>query len=116
MRKGVFNTVNIKRAPTYNDQEIKSLNQVKVLWDNLENKVAMFFGHFTAKNGKEMIENISKTADQLFKIAEALEKIFSKLHAMDHITDVFKGWSVLLQTVSDLLEGKSTKELEKINC
>lgn len=113
MRKGVFNTVNIKRAPTYNDQEIKSLNQVKVLWDNLENKVAMFFGHFTAKNGKEMIENISKTADQLFKIAEALEKISSKLHAMDHITDVFKGWSVLLQTVSDLLEGKSTKELEK---
>ena len=78
MRKGTFNQGNLQRAPTYSDKEIQNLTQVKVLWDNLETKVKMFFGHFTAKNGKQFIKDLSNLTDKVLGISNRIRDYYLK--------------------------------------
>lgn len=110
MRKGVFNDKNFKAAPFYSDSEIKKLNDVSILWDNLETKVEMFFGHFTAENGKGIVKNISDITTQVLKLSVAFEKLLENAHAFKLIKDSFSGWNTILDSINNRITGKKSQD------
>lgn len=116
LRKGVFNATNFKRAPVYGDKEIDSLNRVDVLWKNLGQHIEMAFGHFTSRHGGQLVGDITKVVDQIFKLLEALDALAQKLEIFKKIANIFDGWAVLLKTITQLLnliDPKDEKEKKK---
>lgn len=107
-RKGVFNATNLKSAPLYSGLETKQLTATGVAFDNLETKVSMFFGHFTAKNGQDIVKTLSQVADQALRVATAFERIADKLQIFSLIGKAFGGWSVILNAIADATDGKKS--------
>lgn|GEM_PF-5993611 len=106
---GIFSAANLKNAPILKSGEIDTLSRVNVEWKNLETKVKMFVAHLTAKDGEEAVKNLSKMADALFRIANDLERISTKLGLFKLIGTMFHGWDMILGTAADALEGKRDK-------
>lgn len=109
MRKGVFNQKNFDSAPTYSDGEVKSLDKSNIAWSNLGNKIEMAFGHLNAKHGLQMVQDISKLADAVFRLVEGLEKLSEKLKLFDALSQSFDG----LAKITEMLSGKSVDEVMK---
>lgn len=114
MRKGVFNQGNFNRTPLYSDKEIANLNKVKVLWDNLETKVAMFFGHFTAKNGTTMVKDLSILTDKVLLLTEAFVTLLEKLQVFKLLGEATSGWTKIFEAINGKPESKDQKTLDKI--
>jgi len=115
MRKGVFNQGNFEKAPLYSDKEIANLTQVKVLWDNLETKVEMFFGHFTAANGKQIVKDLSDLTDQVLKLAVAFESLLEKLQVFQILGNATAGWNKIFDAINGKHENTSDqRNLDKI--
>lgn len=122
LRKHVFTQQNFNKAPIYGDKEVDQLAKVNVLWSNLENKVQMLFGHFTAEHGSKLVGDISKIADAVFKLIGAFSKLSDQLKLFQWVETMFKGWETILTTISQLMskfnpkdkkdELKANKELE----
>ena len=113
---GIFSAANLKNAPILKTGEVDTLSRVNVEWKNLETKVKMFVAHLTAKDGEEAVKNLSKMADALFRIANDLERISTKLGLFKLIGTMFHGWDMILGVTADALEGKRdrTNDLENL--
>lgn len=94
--EGRFNAANVANAPFLKESEVNKLSKINVEWENLEAKVQMFFDHFTAKNGEEIVTTLSKLADKFLSIANSIEKISS--HA-----GIFKTITQALEAMLDVL-------------
>lgn len=99
MRRNMFTPEMLAKAPTYSDKEIGSLDKSNIAWSNLNNKIQMAFGHFNAKHGQGMVGDISKTVDQVFKLAEAFEKLSEKIKLFQIIDEIFKGWGLIFEAI-----------------
>jgi hypothetical protein len=99
MRRNMFTPEMLSKAPTYSGNEIGSLDKSNIAWSNLNNKMQMAFGHFNAKHGQSMVNDISKVVDQVLKLAEAFEKISEKLKLFEVINEIFKGWGLIFDTI-----------------
>ncbi len=99
MRRNAFTPDMLKKAPTYSDNEVKSLDKSNVAWSNLNNKIQMAFGHFNAKHGETMVADIGKIVDQVLKLAESFEHLAEKIKLFDIIDEVFKGWGMIFDTI-----------------
>lgn len=101
MRRNAFNEDVFKKAPTYSEGEIGSLNKVGVGWSNVGNKIEMAMGHLTAKHGMNMVNDIGNIVGQIMKLADALTTLAEKLKIFELIGKVFEGWGLLFGLIGD---------------
>lgn len=97
--KDVFSNANrFKPGFSFLSQdEVKKLSDVKVQWDNLEQKVEMFFSHFTAKNGKEMLQQLSDLSDHVLALAASFTILLEKLKVFKLLGDASEGWDTIFK-------------------
>ena len=115
MKKGVFNQPNFNKAPLYNDKEIENLAKVKVAWDNLETKVAMFFGHFTAKSGEGIVNQLSIFTDKVLLLAMAFERLIEKLKVFQYLGESAQGWEKIINFLTNTkYQTKDQQTLDKV--
>lgn len=106
---GKFTTANLNKAPILKDNELSKLSNITVEWANLEAKVKLFMAHLTAKDGEEAVKNLNHMADSVFRIANDIERISTKLGVFKIFGDALNGWDMLLGGVADAIEGKRDK-------
>lgn len=104
MRRGKFTPEIMNKAPTYSNQEIGQLDKANVAWENLGHHVEMAFGHFNAKEGVQLTQDISKLVDKVLKLAEAFTKLAEKLKLFQAIGKVFDGWSSIFSGLTGAVE------------
>lgn len=100
--KDVFSNVN-KFKPGFSflsQDEVKKLSDVKVQWDNIEKKVEMFFAHFTAKNGKEILTQLSDLSDHILAVADSLTILLDRLKVFKLLGDAAEGWDTIFKTLA----------------
>lgn len=110
MIRNKFNAKDLAAAPTYSDKEVASLDKTNQAWSRLGTKIEMAIGHFNAKHGNELVNDISKITDKILKLADAFEKLASKTKLFDWIGKVFEGWTIIFDTLS-----KSIEQLSAVN-
>ena len=106
---GKFTTANLNKAPIVGDGELNKLSNISVEWANLEAKVKLFMMHLTAKDGEEAVKNLNHMADSVFRIANDIERISTKLGVFKLIGNMFNGLDMILGVTADALEGKRDK-------
>lgn len=89
LSRNAFRPEVLKKAPTYSDSEVKALDKANVAWSNLGTKIQMAVGHFNAMHGGQLVNDISKIVDVVFKLVSAFTKLAEKLHVFDGIAKVF---------------------------
>lgn len=99
MRKNVFTEDNFKKAPTYSDKEVGTLNKVDVAWSNLGQKIQMAMGHLTAKHGMTLVKDVDKLAVSLLKLVDALIKLGEQ-------TKILEKFGKVIDFFSDAVESK----------
>lgn len=99
LSRNAFNPNVLKKAPTYNDTEVKQLDKANIAWSNLGNKIQMAVGHFNAMHGGQLVGDISKIVDQVVRLSEAFVKLAEKLKLFQGIGKVFEGWTKIFQGV-----------------
>lgn len=93
MRRNAFTPDMLSHAPTYSDKEIGSLDRANVAWSNLSNQIQMAFGHFNAKHGNELVNDIQKLLPVVIKLVEAFVKLGESVQIFEKIGKVFDGWT-----------------------
>jgi len=61
------------------DTETKKLTDLGVQWDNLGQKIKMFFAHFTAKNGKDILDFFDNMTNKIIYLTQKLEEFYDVL-------------------------------------
>lgn len=106
LSKNAFRPEMLRRAPTYSDKEVHTLQKVDVAWANLGNKIQMAMGHFTSRHGLQLVNDISKITTEVFKLADAFMKLAEKLKIFELIGKSFEGWTEIFKGATSLVEGK----------
>lgn len=109
MRKGVFNEKNFAKAPIYSGNQVEQLNKVDVAWKNLGAKIEMAFGKFTAKHGMQIVSDLSKMTDQVFRLIDAFTRLAEKLKVFEVIGTAVDGLAKIMQ----LMNGDSMEQVNK---
>lgn len=109
MRRNMFTPDMLKRAPVYSDKEIGSLDKSNIAWSNLSNKIQMAFGHFNAKHGQQLVNDISKLTTEVMKFADALTVLAEKFKIFQVIGDVFEGLTKAMR----LMNGETVDQIQK---
>lgn len=100
LAKNAFRPDVMSKAPTYSDGEVAKLDKARAAWANLGNSIEMAIGHFNAKHGNEMVNDISKITGQVIKMVESFLKLAEVLHLFEHISEVFEGWGKIFEGVT----------------
>lgn len=107
-QQGVFDKY-VANAPHYTGRETKSLANVEVDWTNFKNKVSMFFGKFTAQHGDTLIKNLSKLSDQLFRLANSLEKLLENARVFELLQKLFDFMIKMVDSLNTYVEKNGVK-------
>lgn len=99
-RRNAFRPEMLAKAPTYSEGQIKQLDKVNAAWANLETKVKMAFGEFTAKNGLKIVSDLSKITTEVIKLANSLTILADKLRIFELIGKVFGGWDLIFKQLN----------------
>jgi hypothetical protein len=110
MRRNAFTPDMMNKAPTYSDREIGQLDKANIAWSNLGNKVEMAFGHFNASHGGQLVGDISKLVPQVLQLANAFVGLAEKMKIFQTIGDAFKGWTMIFQTMTSLVNSVQSAE------
>lgn len=116
MRKGVFNEANFSKAPTLNEKQIGSLNRMDIGLSNLGQKIKMAMANFSSKHGEDMVNNLTKLTDQIFRLVDALTALAEKLKVFKILSESMEGITAgvqLLRAMNAIFTG-DTKEQKKI--
>lgn len=95
MRRNAFNPGVMSHAPAYSDKELGALDKANIGWSNLGQKIEMAFGHFNAKHGGQLVNDISKLTTEVFKLVDAFTMLAEKLKLFKVIGMIFQGWNLL---------------------
>ncbi len=85
MRRNAFRPEVFKKADTYSSAEQQNLDKTNAGFANLQQRIEMMFGHFTAKHGPGFVENMMKMTDAVIRLIEAFIKLGDKLKIFDSI-------------------------------
>lgn len=110
MRRNSFRPEVFARAPRYSDKEINQLDKVNVAWSNLGNKIQMAFGHFTAKNGLKLVDDISKVTTEVIKMTESFIRLAETLKLLKALGMVFEGWAQIFVLLNNSLNQAKSME------
>lgn len=100
LSRGAFSNSSLSKAPTYSDREIGALDKANIAWSNLGNKIEMAVGHFNARHGTQLVDDISKITTQVMKMIEAFTILAEKLKVFELIGKAFEGWSQIFSGIS----------------
>jgi len=101
-RSGAFDPSKMKAAEKmnhYSPGEVKNLHQADVAWMNLGDTFQKAVGHFNAKEGVNLVKQITPLVGQVLKLVEAFEKLAEKLKIFQVIGKVFEGWTSIFSLV-----------------
>lgn len=113
-RRNAFNPQALASAPTYSNKESSALDKENIAWANLQNKIEMAIGHFNAKHGTEIVNEISQLVNTAIVLAENLMKLSEGLHAFSLLNDALKGVNVTVSALVGLTgKGSATEKLGK---
>lgn len=116
MTRNAFNPTAFAKAPAYSEKEIASLGQANAAWTNLGTKIEMAFGHFNAKHGVQLVNDLTKITTQVIKLVEQFLRLTEVLHLFQGIGKVVEATTKVLESANWLLggqgKGKSLKELQ----
>ena len=117
MRRNAFNEDIMKKAPSYTDAQIKSLDKVNAAWANLGGQIKKAFGDFTAKDGLKIVREISMITTEVIKMAKAFMQLADSLQLFKGISKIFEGWGMIFKgitegvdTVKDAATGSDKKK------
>lgn len=110
MSRNAFRPEILKKAPTYNESEVKSLDRANAAWSNLGNKIAMAFGHFNAMHGEKLVTDLSKIVTQVVKLAEALVTLSNKLHVFEILGKVLGVAATGVGGVASIISGATASK------
>lgn len=96
----------VNKSQIYGSGEINQLNQTKVAWENLGAKIEMAIGHLTSKHGLKLTQDISKAADAVFKLVDALVTMAEKLHAFEHLSEIIHDLAYMAGLISNIAGAK----------
>lgn len=96
MRRNAFRPEVMNNAPKYSGGEVTQLARVAAAWSNLGQKIEMAFGKMTAKDGMQIVNQISKMATEVIKLVGALEKLAQAVHFLEGMGKAFSGWAMLI--------------------
>ena len=94
----------LAKAPTYSDKEISSLDKTRATWANLGTTIEMAFGHFNAKHGEELANDIAKIVPKVTALVEAFVKLSERLQVFKGIDLMFKGWGNIFDGLEEALD------------
>lgn len=106
MRRDKFRADIMNRAPTYSEGQIKALDRANVAWSNLGVKIEMAFGKFNAAHGGQLVSDIARLTDQVLKLADSFIKLSDSAKALEWIGQIFKGWSLIFDTINKSMSGE----------
>lgn len=106
IESGQFKLSNVDHAPILSNKEVDSLANVKSQFEGIEEKVRLFFGHFTAKHGNEIVKIIQDMTTAFLELANVLIIIADKLQIFQLVDNVFKGWGTIFKFLDDFGSGK----------
>jgi hypothetical protein len=99
------------------DTETKKLTDLGVQWDNLGQKIKMFFAHFTAKNGKDILDFFDNMTNKIIFLTQKLEEFYNVLKKISSslgITDFIKKASSIRNPFEPLPTDKTSVEKKEI--
>lgn len=111
MRQNAFNPEVMNKAPAYSEGQAKQLGKSNAAWANLGQKVEMAFGKFNAKHGLKMVEDISKIADQVFRLIDGLTQLADKLGVFEKLGKIVGFFADAAESKPGTVMGE--KHLEK---
>jgi len=88
-----------------------------VQWDNLGQKIKMFFAHFTAKNGKDILDFFDNMTNKIIFLTQKLEEFYNVLKKISSslgITDFIKKASSIRNPFEPLPTDKTSVEKKEI--
>lgn len=112
MRRNAFRPEILSKAPVYSEKETSQLDRVNIAWSNLGNKIQMAIGHFTAMHGMQLVQDLTKIADQVLRLAEAFTVLAEKLKLFMWIGKAFEGWTMIFDQAAKGIKNITT-EVEK---
>lgn len=110
--RNAFTPEKLKAAPLYSAGETRQLAQNEAAIANIKKDIEMWAGHFNAKNGKELIENIGGIVKEVFKLVDAFGELAKKLELMKWFGKAIEGWAIILRGISGTV-GKVGESLDK---
>jgi hypothetical protein len=113
MRRNAFTSDMLKRAPTYSDKEIGSLDRANVAWSNLGQKIEMAIGRFNAKHGGQLVHDISLMTDSVIKLVEALEKLSEKFKVLETVSHAIEGIANTFKIITEITNKLQGNDLKK---
>jgi hypothetical protein len=109
LSRNAFTPDVLKKAPTYNESEIKALDRANIAWDNLGQKIQRAFGHFNAQHGGKLVSDLSKLTDSVLKLADAFMKLANSAKLFEGIGKIFDGWVKIFEVLTTMV-GSSKAE------
>ncbi len=104
MARNAYRPDVFKKAPTYSDKEIGALDRANTAWSNLGTKIEMAVGHFNAKHGGELVNDISKITDKVITLSEAFMKLAEKAELFKWLGKVFEGWQLIFEGLTKAVD------------
>jgi hypothetical protein len=104
MRKQVFTPDMFKKAPVISEGDINQLSKVEVAWRNINQKIEMAMGHFTAKHGLQLTKDIGELIPKVLKLADSFMNLADKLKIFTVIGKIFEGWGLLFSEIGGVVE------------
>lgn len=99
LARNAFTPGVLNKAPTYSDREIGQLDKANIAWSNLGNSIEMAIGHFNAKHGVQLVQDITKITAAVVHLVEALDKVAEKY-------GIFEKFGKVLNLTAEALESK----------
>ena len=88
MEQNAFRPEMLARAPIYGDTEAKTLQHIKAIWANLEQKIEMGFGRFNTKHGAQLAKDIDHIVTSFLNLASAMDSLATKVHLFQGIANL----------------------------
>lgn len=107
LRRNAFTPAAFKGAPGYSDKEIKNLDKANIAWSNLNNKIQMAIGHFSASHGLDLVKDFSRLVDLTEHVINNIVKIADKIGVFKAIDISFSGLDEAIKQIGKLTDSLS---------
>lgn len=115
MARNAFRPDVFKKAPTYSDKELQSLDKSNVAWANLGNQIEMAFGHFNSKHGQELVRDLGTITKAIFKLADALTTLAEKGKVFQALGWAAEKIATMMQLIGYAIDDTSGAHKKKDN-
>jgi len=113
MARNAFRPEIFSKAPMFTDKETNQLDKVNAAFSNLSIKIKMAAWHFTAIHGAQLVKDFTFMADGVIKLANAFEKLSTKLKLFETAGHMLEGISNIFKITGEIIDKVQGKELKK---